>query len=313
MPLDTLKAAVTHLPDSAETGQQIAVPENSVRESTHSPSPLQEDTVAVHASTGTGAIDSTLLFRSYGFSRGNRQTGTGEQLHFAGVSGVPIPYKPSNDPFVVCALLVCLLTASLVASRSRHAIARQVRNFFRNRSRSETVVLKSESKVRHQACATILESAVLSILYLCYTGTILDYGSAAVSPHIVLMTDMAVLLVYFALKYVLCLTFNWTFFNEEKRSRWLDSYNLIALSKAVMLLPLMLTELFFGLPSGVCICIFLAILVLNELLVLCKTSQIFFAYPFGVLLSILYFCTLELLPLLFLWETLVRFNDYLLI
>ncbi len=313
MPQDTLKAAVTHLPDSAETGQQLAVPENSIHESAHSHSPLQEDTVAVHSSVDTGTIDSTLLFRSHGFFRDNRQTDAGEQLHFAGVSGVPVPYRPGNDPFVVCALLVCLLAVSLVASRSRHAIAMQVKNFFRNRSRNETVTLKSESKVRHQACAAILESTVLSILYFCYTGTRLGYDSAAASPHIVLMTDMAVLLVYFALKYALCLTFNWTFFNEEKRSRWLDSYNLLLLSKAVMLLPLMLAEVFFGLPSGVCIYVFLAILAINESLALFKICQIFFAYPFGVFLSILYFCALELLPLLFLWETLVRFNDYLLI
>lgn len=312
MPQDTLKAAVTHITDSTEAGNQSVVPGKTIQKSFYNHAPRQEDTIAVHTPADTAATDSALLFRSYGFFRDGRQTGASERLHFAGVSGIPIPYKPGNDPLVVGTLLTCILTASFVASRSRHAIVMQVRNFFRNHSRSETVTLKSEGNVRHQTCAAVLESAVLSLLFFCYTGTKLGYGSAAMPPYSVLTADMAVLLVYFALKYAICLTFNWTFFNEEKRSRWLDSYNLLTLSKAVMLLPLTLTELFFGLPSGVCICIFLAILALNELLVLCKTSQIFFAYPFGVLLSILYFCALELLPFLFLWKTLVRFNDYLL-
>ena len=90
-------------------------------------------------------------------------------------------------------------------------------------------------------------------------------------------------------------------------------YNLTIFGKAVTLLPLVLIVLFFDLPFEVCIYTFLVILLLNELLVLFKTKQIFFAFPLGIFLSILYFCTLEMLPLLLLWKTLVRLNEYLLI
>lgn len=312
MQQDTLKAVTTHLSlpneaNEAHTGQM-----NSVHKSTGSQAP-HVDTLAVCDTVTTTEVDSTLLFRNYGFFDSTRQADATRPLHFTGISGTPVPYKPGNDTIVVCALLVCLLITSFVVNRNRHAIALQIKNFFHNRSRSESIALKSESNVRHQTYSIVIEGAMLSLIFFSYTWAKFGFDSSTYSPYLILAADIAVILGYFALKYVLLLTFNWTFFTDEKRSLWLSCYNLLVLCKTAMILLLTLAVMFFNLSPEICIYAFLAILAINESMVLFKTHQIFFTCPFGGLLSILYFCTLELLPLLLLWKALIKSTDYLLI
>jgi hypothetical protein len=307
---DTLKAATHHQADSTGAGLTTAVQGPAALKA----DAQQGDTLsASQPATATTAPDSALLFGNYGFFGSSRNADAGTRLYFAGVSGTPVAYRPANDTVVVGVLLVCVLLASYVASRNRHAIVLQIKNFFHNRGRSESVALKSESNVRHQASVAALESVVLGLLVFCCVGAGADYGTTVVSPLVILAADVAAMMIYFAVKYGLLLSFNWTFFDDEKRGVWLDGYNLLVISKAVMLLPLALLMMFFELPLEVCIYALLAILGVNELLLLLKTRQIFFACPFGSILSILYFCTLEFLPLLFLWKILEKINKYLLI
>lgn len=325
---DSLKVTTTHHSDSinakAEHNVAAPAPGNIIDYSESSGQELKIYSPTLNDTSGRttakdslqtqpSALDSTFLLNKYGFFSDSKWIDKNKAIHFVGISGDPIPYKLSNDIFVTCTLLACLFIASFVVSRSMHAIGVQIKNFFQNRNRNETLSLKSEGKVKNHIYVVILESFVLSLLFFSYVEFHLIGDFTTVSPYLLLFADMTTCLVYFALKYALYGTFNWTFFSEEKRELWMAGYNLTIFGKAVTLLPLVLIVLFFDLPFEVCIYTFLVILLLNELLVLFKTKQIFFAFPLGIFLSILYFCTLEMLPLLLLWKTLVRLNEYLLI
>lgn len=311
-------AKIERLPEQPSPANIIDYSESSSQQlKIYTPTPSatptpQPDSDSTQAQAQAAALDSTFLLNKYGFFSGSKWINKNEAIHFVGVSGNPIPYKLSNDIFVTITLLASLFIASFVVSRSMHALKLRIKNFFYNRNRNETTTLKSESKIKNHIYVVILESFVLSLLFFSYAEFKLISDFTTVSPYLLLFADMATCLTYFALKYAIYGTFNWTFFNEEKREVWFSGYNLIIFGKAVTLLPLVLTVLFFDLPFPVYIYAFFAILIINETMVLFKTKQIFFAYPLGILTSILYFCTLELLPLLFLWETLVKFNEFLL-
>lgn len=327
---DSLKVINTHNPDSvtakpehtslqASPGNIIDYSESSKQSlKLNTPSqpftPLPEElTDSTQASAEAEPLNSKFLLNKYGFFSGSKWIHENKAIHFVGISGEPIPYKLSNDIFVTCTLLLCLFMASFVISRSMHALGIQIKNFFYNRDRNETMSLKSEGKVKNHIFVVILESFVLSLLFFSYAEFKLIGDFTTVSPYLLLFADMAICLTYFALKYTTYGLFNWTFFSEDNRELWFTSYNLIIFGKAITLLPLVLIVLYFDLPLEVCIYSCLAILAIYELLVLFKTKQIFFTYPFGLLVSILYFCTLELLPLLFLWKMLVKANEFLLI
>ena len=248
-----------------------------------------------------------------GFFSGSEWAKTDSIVHFVGISGEPVPYRLSNDVFVTVTLMLCIFMAGFVVCRSMHALGLQIKSFFRLRDRSEDFSLKSEGEVKDQIFVVLLESFVLSLLLFSYfSRTMTDYFTT-VSPYVMLLVDMGVLLVYFAYKYGILNLFNWTFFDESSRQAWMRGYNLIAFGKAIFLLVLVMVVLYFDLPLEVCILVFAVLFIVAEMLVLYKTLQIFFTSALGLIPTILYFCTLELLPLFFLWEILVKANEILVI
>lgn len=248
-----------------------------------------------------------------GFFSGSQWANGDSAIRMVGVSGEPVPYRLSNDVVVTATLMLCLFMGAFVVCRSMHALAMQLKNFFRLRDRSEDFSLKSEGEIKDQLFVVLLESIVLSLLCFSFFSHRMADRITILSPYILLLANMGVLLIYFAYKYGVLNLFNWTFFDTDKRQTWMRSYNLIAFGKAIILLPLLMVILYFDLPPSVCICATLSIIALAEMLVLYKTKQIFFTSVLGLFPTILYFCALELLPLFFLWELLVATNEFLVI
>lgn len=263
--------------------------------------------------TDTARLNSNLLINKFGFFSGSRWVNENAPVRFVGVGGDPVPYKLSNDVYVTATLLLSLFMAAFLVSRSMHALGLQIKNFFYNRDRNETLSLKSEGEIKDQVFIVLLESFVLSLLFFSYAEFQLNGNFTIVSPYLLLFANLGVFVGYFVVKYAVLWLFNWTFFDEESRNLWLTSYNLVVFAKAVTLIPLVLITLYLDLSHEVCIYATIIILGIYEIMVLYKTKQIFFSAYYGLLPAILYFCTLELLPLLAVWEVLVKMNQFLLI
>ena len=265
------------------------------------------------ADSAVAVIDSSLIADRQGFFSGSPWAGGEGPTHFVGMGGEPVPYKLSNDVFITCTLMVCMFVACFVVSRSMHALGLQVKNFFRLRDRSEDFSLKSEGEVKDYLLVVLLEAFVLSLLFFSYTQHRFSDRLVLLSPYVMLLADLGIILAYFLYKYGVFCLFNWTFFSKETRQTWLRGYNLVTFGKALMLLFMAVIVLYFDLPIWVCIYIFVALVVVGEMLVLYKTKQIFFGSFFGLVPTILYFCALEILPLFFLWELLIKTNDFLVV
>lgn len=261
---------------------------------------------------GPDTLNSTLRFDKLGFFNGSPWINQSRPVHFVGISGNLIPYKLSNDIYVTSTLLLCLFMASFLIGRSINPLRLQLKNFFHTHNRNASFLLKSEGEVKHHIFIILLESFVLSLLFFSYMQFKHAGQLTIISPYLPLLADMGICMTYFAIKYTLFGTFNWTFFSETRRETWFTGYNLIIFGKAITLLPLVLVVMYFDLSPEVCIYTFLAIVTAYEALVFYKTWQIFFNRPLGLLPSFLYFCTLELFPLLFLWKILTKTHDYLL-
>ena len=260
---------------------------------------------------------SNLMVDKLGFFSGSEWACRDSVIRLVGVSGEQVPYRLSNDVFITVTLLVCLFVACFVVSRSMHALGLQTKSFFRVRDRNEDFSLKSESEVKDQFFVILLESVVMSLLFVSlftFVSSNPQFSKFNVQmSYKVLLGDLGIILAYFAYKYGVIRLFNWTFFRSLERQTWMRGYNLISFGKTVTMLVLLTVILYTNLPNSVYISIFVALLVVFELLVLYKTKQIFFGSVVGIVPAILYFCTLELLPLLFLWVILVQINKILLI
>ena len=276
------------------------------------------DSQTLFPSDGVG-VDSpySLMADKLGFFSGSEWACPDSVMRLVGVSGEPVPYRLSNDVFITVTLLVCLFVACFVVGRSMHALGLQAKSFFRLRDRNEDFSLKSESEVKDQFFVILLESVVMSLLFVSLFTFVSSNPQFSTfnfqMSYKVLLVDLGIMLAYFAYKYGMIRLFNWTFFRSVERQTWMRGYNLISFGKTVALLVLLTVILYTNLPNSVYISIFVALLGVFELLVLYKTKQIFFGSIVGIVPAILYFCTLELLPLLFLWVILVQTNKILLI
>ena len=258
--------------------------------------------------TDTDAV-SHLMADRLGFFSGSEWACRDSVVHLTGICGEPVPYRLSNDVVVTVTLLVCIFVACFVLIRSMHALGLQIKSFFRLRDRNEDFSLKSESEIKDLFFVVLLESIALALMFFCLFTSHFSH----LTSHIFLLVDFGIILAYFAYKYTVFHLFNWTFFHRSDRQIWMRGYNLLSFGKVVSFLVLLVMILYINLSNSVYISIFLALLAMFELLVLYKTHQIFFSSIVGVVPAILYFCTLELLPLLFLWVILVQTNKFLLI
>ena len=195
---------------------------------------------------------SNLMADKLGFFSGSEWACRDSVLRLVGVSGEPVPYRLSNDVFVTVTLLVCLFVACFVVSRSMHALGLQAKSFFRLRDRNEDFSLKSESEVKDQFFVILLESVVISLLFVSlftFESPILNGQWSILNAqwsmsYKVLLADLSIILVYFAYKYGVIRLFNWTFFRSLDRQTWMRGYNLISFGKTVTLLVLLTVILY---------------------------------------------------------------------
>ncbi len=302
--------AIRMLPADATEEEKDAIVQKYFKPVIVAPS-QRPDTLSLPGLEAKSSAYESMTTYKDGFFKENAFMKTGRDATVYGMAGDPVPYQLRTDVFVTATLLLSFFVVMYIFARSIHVVGTQLKNFFYNRDRKEIFTLKSDSEMKNQAFIVLLASFLLTILAFKCTEIALPDVFAQVSPYKLLGLDMFILLSYYFLKYIAYSVCNWTFFQSQKRSQWMNAYNLIILCKAMCFFPLVLLVVYFDLPVMTAIYVFLAILVVSEIMVIFKAKQIFFVYKFGLLHLFLYFCTLEMAPLLFLVGTMAFANRYL--
>ncbi|MBR3858057.1 MAG: DUF4271 domain-containing protein, partial [Bacteroidaceae bacterium] len=100
------------------------------------------------------------------------------------------------------------------------------------------------------------------------------------------------------------------FFRKEKIFTMNRTYTFIYVVEALLVLVLAMAVVYMPVPHEEVLISSLCLVLFVKLLLLFKTYQIFFPKMYGTLHLIVYFCTLELIPLLVLQQVLT-YADYL--
>lgn len=218
-----------------------------------------------------------------------------------GVSGVPAHDTLAGGDIVVGALLLCVVMTALAVSHSRHFIVRQIKELFYTGRRSDNDATETAPEVRAQLCivlGTCLQLAVFAWFYAVrYIGG--DYRLP--SPYWLIAIFAGLTLAYYIVKAVLYLAVNATFFGRRAAAAWSRSLLFLTSVEGVLTLPAVLVMTCFDVSLRTMTIYILGVLALVRLMTLYKAKIIFFR-RFGLFLqNFLYFCTLEIVPLLALW------------
>ena len=227
--------------------------------------------------------DSTLLLH-YPVS-----TGVGE-------SGTPLPYTLRGDNVITVSLLLCFIVYVLSLAHSGRYIIRLLKDFFRF-----TYVESSDAYSPHLAFYLSMAFVNCLMLAICsyeYATDGLGFDFVIESQALVIAIFLGLFVLYFFLKWLAYRIVNEVFFGSNKSLQWTRSFLFIMALEGVLLFPLVLITVYFAFSAPKALFYFCCVLFLTKILTFYKSWSIFFRQK-GLFLQIfLYFCALEVTPLL---------------
>lgn len=260
-------------------------------------------------------------------------------MNDTGFVGQPVPYQLGGDEWVMGILMFCFLVTSYVLSQDRTLLFQALRKLFSTRSfghifHKQTLVdTYCLLLLNLQTC--LLVAVLLLKFYMdawCSDSPVDVVSSAVpdvVSPldinviqsgvasltefdvHNLLGGYIAIAILYLLFKRYSYKLVNWAWFDKAKNNLWIDSYFFTESIFGMLLLPATLLIVYGDLPLYISVIIPVFLFLLMNLFFIYKCFSIFFSQLHGSCYLFLYFCTLEVLPLLVVWKGIEMVNDVL--
>lgn len=227
-----------------------------------------------------------------------------------GLLGEDVPYSVSSDNTVTALLLGCFLLGMLALSVSRQFMVRQIHNFFYV-PRSVADMTETDYEINVQTFLVLQTALTIGILYYLLSRFALGNDYSQMSQLKVIGIFSLILVGYFAVKKLAYHIVGWTFFSAKNNDQWSKAWLFLTAAEGVLMYPILLVQIYFGLPLQIAWIWAALIIILVKLLSLYKCYAIFFKHGGGIVQNILYFCALELMPLLALVGILQITGNYL--
>ena len=228
-----------------------------------------------------------------------------------GMAAEPVTYRLSSDDYVKALLLMSFFIAALFIARNIRNLKEKVKNFLRPYSSITDTMQSTNTEIRGQTFLILQTCLTIAVLFFDYTQWRLTDVFNQNSPYVLLGIDTLIAAAYFAIKFTAYRFVNWIFFDRSRRRYWGEVYLLSVMALDFALFVVAMLVVYFDLALEAAGMAVLLIVALLKTTLFIKCKQIFFnSFPDFVHL-ILYFCTLEILPVLLLWKALVYFNEIL--
>ena len=214
-----------------------------------------------------------------------------------GVAGDPIPYTIRGDNMFTALFLLCIIVLVVSVANAKHFIAKQLKDFFFI-SHSNDQITETSSEFRFQFFLVLLNCVLLSMaMYLYITDSVADTFTLS-SDYTEIGLLFASIVGYFSLKWIAYCIVNTTFFGGNKNLQFFKAQLFITATESVLLFPAVLLQIYFDLSVQNSIYYYVGVVFLVKILTFYKSWVIFFKQN-GVFMQIfLYFCALEIAPLL---------------
>ncbi len=221
-----------------------------------------------------------------------------------GVAGDPVPYSVHNDNVITTLLFISFVFAVISFSNAGNFILRQAKTFFYAPHEGNAELTETVTELRFQAFLVLLTSLMISMLFYFYTLN--EYGDIFMlkSQYYLIAIFFVQTICYFLIKTILYTLVNLTFFDGKRNVHWLKTCLFIVSMQGVLLFPLVILWAYFNLSMNTAVIYFIIALLFIKILTIYKCYVIFFQRNVVKLQIILYFCTLEIIPLLSYWGAL---------
>ena len=239
------------------------------------------------------------------------QQGAGRMME--GMTADPIPFQLRNADAVTGVLLISFILSVFVLARGHRFIVSELREFFRNRERSNAFSVETRRDAHSQVFMLLQTVLILGMLFFDYTQDYIPDAFYENSPYLLLGINFGIIGAFVAAKLLVMQFVNWVFFPMPKVRLFMRGYILLLSGLGLALLPLCLLVVYFDLSATYVWLNFHVVVVGYILLLLYKCYTIFFHTNYGFLHLIVYFCSVELTPAFVLVQALLITNKSLII
>lgn len=231
----------------------------------------------------------------------------------SGFEGTPIPYSPRTDDAISLTLLACFFLSSIALARGKKFLSQQVKDFVLHRERTSIFDSSTAADMRYLLVLVLQTCVLAGITFFNYFHDTSPVLMNHVSPLLLLGIYVGFCLAYFLLKWLLYMFLGWVFFDKNRTNMWLESYSALIYYAGFALFPFVLFLVYFDLNLTNLIIIGSIILIFAKILMFYKWIKLFFHQFSGLFLLIVYFCALEIIPCLLLYQGMIQMNNILLI
>ena len=228
-----------------------------------------------------------------------------------GIAGDPVPYTVRDDNTLSALLVVCFVIAMLAFAGTRRFIMMQARLFIRGSKNGGDDYSETSAEMRAQVYFVLLTCLLFAVLSFVYTLDNIADTFILSSQYQLIGIFFAVYAGCFALKMFAYWAVNTVFFGSRKSVRWLKTLLFVTSAEGAALFPIVLLVSFFDLSMQKAAAYVAFVIILVKMSLLIKSFVVFFKHKSFYLQIILYFCALEIIPLLGLWGVLANVVDYL--
>ena len=212
------------------------------------------------------------------------------------VAGTPRPYAVSSDNVLTASLILCFVVFVVALSHQGWLLARQAKDLLNTHHNSTDDVPLTH--LGFHLFMMLVCCHLLAIASYIFATKLLHYDFRLEPQSLVVAVFLGLFLAYFLLKWMAYSIVNGVFFGKRARQQWMLSFLLLVALEAVLLFPLILLLVYFDINAEKALFALAFIVFLNKILTFYKAWSIFFREKTLSLQIFLYFCTLEIMPML---------------
>ena len=215
-----------------------------------------------------------------------------------GIAGDPTPYTIHGDNFITSLLLICFIMAIISFANARTFIVRQLKSLFYLPHEGTSEISETANELRFQFLLVFLASVLIALLFYFYT--IITFGDTFVlqTQYHLIGIYLGMVVAYLTVKTFLYFLVNSTFFDGKRSRQWTKVFFFITALEGVLLFPSVILHAYFNMSIQNTVIYIGFALFFIKFLTFYKSYIIFFRQNVVKLQIILYFCTLEIIPLL---------------
>jgi len=219
------------------------------------------------------------------------------------VAGVLRAETVASDGWNVFAMLLMLGVLVALLAKNREFLLYRFRDFLTNERRfSNAAMMTDASELPQTLVLLVITCCSFSFIFHDFLAKIPSVAQWLGESFHLYAVIFALMLLFILSKAFLYKVVNWVFFPSAKNQKWMSSYFFLTSMTSFVVFLVAALYMFVNISYlEVAICL-LVLLFLYELLLFYKLNVNFQAKKYGQLLIFLYFCAVEIVPLLAIWH-----------